>query len=249
MRKIAMVVAVLLASGVARPREARAGCHHCFDPIGYLLLGGIAGGYAYGTGYFIYHDLRDTTQTRSYAAAELGLHGSLALLAGSATMKMVKDGDRANLAMGATLTVMHSALALHGAGTLYQQRGTVRLPSERTIAMTGGIVYGANAMVWLAAMPGDHGRTYGIAEAAVNAPFAAGFAYLAVNAYRDHHTGRVAAFGATSLIAAALTGHGIYTAVNPRESPGLDLLGTDVMPTLVDDGQNTGMGIGASRTW
>jgi hypothetical protein len=260
MRKLAIALAVtvtvLLAVG-SKPAEAH--CHQdCpawLDAIGYTLAAGIVGGYAYGTGYFIYRDATDDRQSLDYAAAELGFNTAFAALFTTATADAIEHRQPGRAAAYGALALTHGVLAGHGVWSAYQHRGELR-PEPTTIARFAGLAYATNTVIWGLQLPGEHGRGYGIAEAAVNAPLAAGLGYLAVDRARGGDTRQAALFGGMAAISAGLALHGAYTAIfqRPRhEEPidfGLDLgLGADVAPTVVTDGKEVAPGIGASGTW
>jgi hypothetical protein len=259
MRKlvIALAATLLLALG-SKPAEAhcRTDCPAWLDALGYTLAAGVVGGYATGTGYFIYHDATDERQSADYAAAELGINAALAALFTVGTADAIEHRKPGQAVAYGALTLTHGALASHGAWRAYQHRAEFR-PDDRTLAATAGLAYATNTLLWALQVPGRHGRGYGIAEAAVNAPLAAGLGYLAVDRARGGDTRQAVLFGGMAAISGALALHGAYTAVFQErgggEEPidfGLDLgLGADLAPTVVTDGKEVAPGLGASGTW
>jgi len=83
----------------------------------------------------------------------------------------------------------------------------------------------------------------------VDAPLAAGAAYLAYRAANDGNGARAMIYTGMAGVSGALAVHGIATAISPYHAPALDLLGTDVTPTIVDDGREMGPGLGAGGTF
>jgi hypothetical protein len=144
---------------------------------------------------------------------------------------------------------VHGALAVHG---IYRIKEEWRDPGhapKHTREWIAGIAYGANALVWTAMLPNEYGRTHYIVEAGVNAPIALGLGYLAVDRARDGERGQMLLFGAGAVLSGAFAYHGIKNAISPPSSPGIDLLGTDVMPTAVSDGRDVAPGISMSGSW
>lgn len=263
MTKLALGIAAALTLAVtlpSKPAAADRGCtRHCsplFEAMAWSMAAGIVGGYAYGTGYFIYHDATDERQSADYAAAELGINAALAALFTVGTADAIEHRKPGQAVAYGALTLTHGALASHGAWRAYQHRAEFR-PDDRTLAATAGLAYATNTLLWALQVPGRHGRGYGIAEAAVNAPLAAGLGYLAVDRARGGDTRQAVLFGGMAAISGALALHGAYTAVFQErgggEEPidfGLDLgLGADLAPTVVTDGKEVAPGLGASGTW
>jgi hypothetical protein len=257
MRKlaVALVLLAVLARG-SKPAEAHCqpDCPAWLDVLGWTLGVGFVGGYAGGTGYFIYRDATDARQSLEYGVTELGIHGALGGVLLASAVDAVGDHPGSAVALGA-LGLTHSALAVHGAWRSYQHRDELR-PPARTLEAIAGVAYTANALLWAAQIPERHGARYGIAEAAVNAPMAAGLGYLAALRARSGDTRYAALFGGMAAVSGALAIHGAYTALAPRHSAsseidfGLDLgLGAEVAPTVVSDGKVVAPGVGASGTW
>jgi hypothetical protein len=98
-------------------------------------------------------------------------------------------------------------------------------------------------------MANHHGRTYGVVEAAIQMPLAAYLAFVTYGRAREGDGGHALLFGGMAAVSGALAVHGLTTAISPYEPPKLDLLGTDVTPTLVDDGKDVGPGVAATSTW
>lgn len=252
LRTAALAVALVVASG-ARPAEASCTGNSCpawLDAFGYTLAAGIVGGYAAGDGYFIYHDANDTRQTMKYGVAEAGYNGAFGLLFTIGTAASIEDGFGADTLLYGGLAAMHYALAGHGIYRAFEERGSVSIDIPRgTVLWTAGIVYGANAILWTAGLGDEHDREYGIAEAAVNAPIAAGLVYFAVDRARDGNIAEAVGLGAAAALSTAFVVHGVKTAMAPHETPGLDFLGTNVTPAIVSDGRATAPGLALARAW
>jgi hypothetical protein len=139
-------------------------------------------------------------------------------------------------------------MALHGLWRMKEEYKDPGHAPDDTLEWIAGITYGANTIVWTAGLAKHHGRTYGIVEAAVNAPLAGGLAYLAIDRARDGERAQTFVFGSLALISGGLAYHGVKTAIEPT-TPGIDLLGTDVMPTAVSDGREVAPGLAMSGTW
>ena len=252
MRKALIIIALVTATLAARPAEACRNNHPCpliIDFFGYAFLGAIVGGYSYGTGYFAYHDLTDDTQTLQYGAGEFAYNGAFGALWTYGAIESAKDGDVGMTVLAGSLGLAHDAMAIHGAYRIHDQWRDPGHAPETTREWVTGIAYGANTIVWTAGLAGDHGRTYGIVEAGVNAPIALGLAYLAVERGRDRERGAALLYGGMALVSGGLAYHGVRTALSPPEPPALDLLGTDVMPTAVSDGREVGPGLAMSGSW
>ena len=71
MRKTLVLVGLLLVVAHRRADACRGGspCPPIIQAMGYTLGAGLAGGYAYGTGYMIYRDFTDVDQSMATAAA------------------------------------------------------------------------------------------------------------------------------------------------------------------------------------
>ena len=263
MRKLVLAAAVtLLLTRGSKPAEARCGsdCPPLVDAIGWIFAAGLAGGYAYGTGYFIYHDATDATQSLGHGGAELGIHAPLAALFTGITAGAIERGQGGQAALYGALSLTHGALATHGAWRVYQHRvelGAELRPEPETLVALAGIAYAANTLMWGLNAPGHHGRGYGVAEAAVNAPLAAGLGYLAADRARGGDTRQAVLFGGMAALSGALAIHGAYLALRPERTPSIedlnfDLgrgLGADLAPTVVTDGKEVAPGLGASGTW
>jgi hypothetical protein len=263
MRKLvlAAVVTLVLAHG-SKPAAAhcRIDCPAWLDVMGYTLAAGLVGGYAYGTGYFIYRDATDARQTLEYGATEAGVNVALGALFAGGTVDAIRHRSAGQAAAFGALALTHGALAGHGLWRVYQQRGEIRL-DRKVMERTAALGYATNTLMWGLQAYGDHGRDYGIAEAAVNAPLAAGLGYLAVERARGGETRQAALFGGAAAISGALVLHGVRTAISRKQRGGgepidfgLDLglgagLGADVAPTVVTDGKAVAPGLGATGTW
>lgn len=256
MRKIALALAVTLATLWSRPADAGCGgdCPGWIDALAVAFGVGIVGGYAGGTGYYVYHDVTDASQTRNYAVGELAFNGLFATIWTMGTVGAIQERKPVQAAVFGTLALGHTTLAGHGVWRLYTLRDEFRVDST-TAARFAALGYATNVVVWSIGLRGEHGRGYGIAEAAVNAPLAAGLGYLAVDRARSGDNREAALFGGMAAVSGALALHGAYTAVFQREKRGepidfgLGLEGAAVAPTIVTDGKAMAPGLGASGTW
>jgi hypothetical protein len=262
MRKLVLAAAAvtLLLTRGSQPAEARCGsdCPPLLEALNWTFAAGLAGGYAYGTGYFIYHDATDATQSLGHGGAELGLHAPLALMFTGITAGAIDRGRVGQAALFGALSLTHGALAGHGAWRVFQHRAEL-IPEPQTLVALAGIAYGANTLMWGLSAPGHHGRGYGVAEAAVNAPLAAGLGYLAADRARGGDTREAVLFGGMAALSGALVLHGAYLALRPERTPSIEDLnfdlgrglgvGADLAPTVVTDGKDVAPGLGASGTW
>jgi hypothetical protein len=259
MRKLALaaVVATLLLTHGPRPAEARCFSHCGWfpDALGWTLALGLVGGYAGGTGYFIYRDATDEQQSLDYAVTELSFNGLLGALFAGGTVESIKHHSvGGTLAFGA-LTLTHGALAAHAVWRMSEHRDEIRV-EDRTLAAFGAVAYAANSLMWALQLPDRHGRTYGVAELAVNAPIAAGLGYVAIDRAQRGDTRYAMLFGGMAAVSGALAVHGLRTALRPTNQPeaeldfGLDLgRGATIAPTVVSDGKDVAPGLGASGAW
>jgi hypothetical protein len=254
MRKIATIaiLATLALVITTKPADACScsgdACSF-LDPIAYALGIGIVGGYAYGTGTFIYRDVTDDTQSLEYGATEAGVNLALGSMFATGAVDSFQHGKIGSGLVLSGFTAVHGTLAAHGTWRMYTQRGEFKPPPDRTLYGVAAIAYATNTIAWTANMGGEHGRGYGIAEAAVNAPIVAGLGYLAVDRARDGDLGPAVLYGGMAALSSVFVVHGVKTAFSPTEVPDLDLLGTDVAPTMVSDGRSSGFGLGAAGTW
>jgi hypothetical protein len=257
MLKLATLVPLAAIVLAAAPRAAHAGrgdcgavCKVIAVPIGVGILGGIVGGYAYGTGYFIANDLKDEPHHASYYGGELMLHGTLATLFVGATRDALRSGRTGTSIGTGAFAALHVTLAMHGVRGLWNERDEIQTPSATLVHWGLGSAYGINTLVWASGWPGDHGRGYGIAEVAVNAPITLGLGLLArERLHDDRGAGAAVLYSGMAAISAIYVAHGIKTLVVPRKRNTLDLLGTDVMPTVVSDGLELAPGLGAAGSF
>jgi hypothetical protein len=250
MRKPALVIVAALALA-ARP--AAADCHGApcpawLDAMAYTLAAGIAGGYAYGTGYMVYRDITDPDQSLEYGGSELLINGAGAMLFGGGALDALSHDHVGTGVVLGGLAALHGTLAVHGGWRAYHERDELQPPQHATLWL-GAAAWTTNTLLWTAQLDDRHGRAFGLAEAAVNGPIAAGLGYVAYERFASGHGGAGFVYGGLALASGALAIHGLRTAIAPRRSPALDLLGTDVMPTVVDDGHELAPGLGAFRSW
>lgn len=254
MRTIALLTAATLA--IALPRSAEAGrgdcgplCQVVVLPLAIGLGAGLVGGYAYGTGYFVVHDLRDEPHSSEYGGGELMLHSALTTAFAGVTIDAARAGHTGTAIATGGIAALHLTLAAHGAGTLWGHRDELVGPSPTVVHWTIGSAFVINTLGWAAQWPGPHGRGYGIAEVSVNAPLAIGFGVLARDRmHEDRGTGSAILYSGMAAVSAIYVAHGIKT-IALRHRNKLDLLGTDITPTIVDDGHAGAPGLGASGTF
>lgn len=252
MRKIALLAALFVTFAMTRPAAACRGNARCpviIDVFAGALAITMAGGYAYGTGYFAYHDLTDETQTIAYGGEELAYNALFGSLFTYGAVASARDGSVGGTLAFGTLGLAHDVMALHGAWRIREEWKDPGHAPAQARTWIAGIAYGANTLVWTAGLAGDHGRTYGIVEAGVNGPIALGLGYLAFERAQDHERGATLLYGGMALVSGALAYHGIKTAISPPTSPGLDLLGSDLIPVAVSDGRQIAPGLAMSGTW
>lgn len=258
MRKLAIAVVVVVLLAIAR-KPAEAGCGNNCPPlvnaIGWTFGVALLAGYATGTSYFFYRDFTDEQQSLAYGGTELGVNGAFAALLITGTVQELRDHDWRAAAITGPLAAIHTSLAAHGTWRIYQRRGELRdqfrvRDSERALQWTLGLGYGINTAMWAIEIPGKrHGRNYGIAEAAVNAPFALGAGYLAFDRARDGSAPAAVLYGAMTIASTALVVHGVRTAIAPTEVQLVAGLPRGLAPTVVSDGRDHAPGLAASGTW
>jgi hypothetical protein len=249
-RKVAVLVVVTLAVATKPAAACRGGpCPPFLQAIGYGFAAGVVAGYSYGTGYMIYRDVTDDDQSLAYGGSELIINtGGLALF-GGATIDAIAHDHPGTAATLAPLAAIHGGLMIHGGWRAYHERDEFRLaPDTRTALLwIGGFSWITNTMIWSGQLGDDHGRAYGLAETAVNAPLAIGLGYVAYNRFDSWHPASGVAYGSMAVISGALTIHGIRTALR-EPAPHIDVLG-DIAPTVVSDGIEIAPGLGVARTW
>jgi hypothetical protein len=249
-RKVAILVALVLVFASKRADACRGGpCPPWISAMGYTLGAGLAGGYAYGTGYMIYRDITDVDQSMAYGGSELIINGAGTFLFGGAVVDAIAHEHYGAATALAPFALVHTSLMVHGGWRAYHERDEFRLApdSKEALLWTGGFAWIANTLIWSGQLGSDHGRAYGIGEAAVNAPLAIGLGYLAYDRFSSWHPANGFAYGSMAAISGALTIHGIHTALRERQ-PDLDLLG-DIAPMMVTDGIEMAPGLGAGGTW
>ena len=252
LRKLVAILVVVVGLSATRPAEAcrnGARCPVIVDVFAYSLAAAMVGGYAYGTGYFAYHDLTDETQTIGYGGGELAYNGIFGTLFVAGAITEARDGKVVGPVIMGSLGIAHGVMAAHGAYRIKTEWKDPGHAPDNTREWIAGIAYTANTVVWTALLDDDNGRAHGIVEAAVNAPIAGGLAYLAVDRARDGSRGATLLYGGMAVLSGAFAYHGLKTAFWPDDKPGIDLLGTDVMPVAVSDGREVAPGLAMSGTW
>lgn len=222
MKVTALALAVFFAIGLASPRADA-----CDDfaiiakPLGYTMGIGLVGGYVGGVGYFGWHDLADDDHGNDYLGGDIAFNGLFTAIWGAATVEAARDHSGWAVPL-AGLTVMHGAMLVHGiANTHFDFHNFDGTAATWTV----GTLWGVEALAFASGDGDRHERGYGIAEIAVNAPIAAGAAYLAFDSMRDHGD-RAMLLTGVAAASAALTIHGGYTLLHPYRSDGLDFLPT-----------------------
>lgn len=252
MRKLAVVFALAFTLSMSRPAGAAcrmAPCPGWLDVVGYTFLAGIAGGYAYGTGTFLYRDVTDQPGSLNYGMAEVTVNGLLTTAFVVGTIDSVHNNEPGSTLILGSLAALHTTLTIHGATVVALNSGDFRAPMV-SVPWLLGSVYGVNAAIWTGQLGDEHGRGYGAAELFVNAPVAAGLGYLAYDRFSTRRGGPGLIYGGLGAISGALAIHGLKTWIAPHEHrKGLDLLGTDVMPTMVSDGIELAPGLGAAGSF
>jgi hypothetical protein len=245
-RKLAFVVVFVMVAHRPAHADCRgAPCPQWLNVIGYTFLAGVTVGYTAGTGYFVYSDLNDADQTRAYGVTELTANGLLASIFTVGTIDAVRSRSAGGIVAFGGLTALHTTLAVHGIWRTYRESGDLELPDGNGVPQTpllwvGGSLYGLNTLYWISQMPDRHGRAYGITEAAVNAPIAAGLGYLAYDRFATYRGGPGLVYGAGAAISTWLVVDGIRTAIAQRPSNNFDLV-----PMF--DGDSTGVSL--AGTW
>jgi hypothetical protein len=255
MRKLLVASAVVLVVLAAKPAEACRGGRKCppaVAALGWTIGIGLASAYAYGVGYNIYHDVTDADQSLDWGVGEFSANAVGAFLAGGGSIAALRDKDYRAAAMLAPFGILHTTLMMHGAWRIYDNRAELRIGPARwpanSLLWLGGTLYTTNTLIWASQLGAQHGRGYGIAEAAVNGPIAIGLGYLSYDRFSNWSGGAGLAYGGMAAISAALTIHGLRTAISPPP-PAIDDNAMDLYPTIVDDGKNLAPGLGLSTTW
>ena len=233
MKVLVVVLAVLLAS----PRADA-----CDDfalitkPLGYAMGVAVVGGYAGGLGYFGWHDLADDDRGSDYLTGDIAFNGVFAALWGTAFVDAARDGSGWAVPLGG-MAAVHAAMLVHGIENTHFDFHTF----DRTAATwTVGTLWGVEALAFAAGDSDRHETGYGVAELAINAPIAAGAAYLAYASMHDNRGDRAMLLTGVAGVSAALALHGGYTMLHPYRPAGLDFL-----PTATGDS----VGVSAAGTF
>lgn len=238
MRKLAILAAALSLSALAaRPAEASHCGRDCLPwltPIAVGMGAGILGAYAYGTGVYIAGDLDGTVKSTNYDGSELILHGALGTIFLGGMTDTIRNGSVGGTLVMGSFAAMHLTLATNGLRGLVRHRSEFH-PDDTVVTWTVGTITGINALGWASGMSDPHGRAYGLAEIAVNAPFVAGYAYLAKDRFENHRGGPGLVYAGLAAISTIYVAHGAKTALFPYRAPKLDVLGTDFSPTVLAD--------------
>ena len=146
----------------------------------------------------------------------------------------------------APLAILHTTLMVHGGWRMYRERDDFRAP-QNAMLWLGGTAFVTNAVVWSSQLGERHGREFGVAETAVNAPLAAGLGYLAYDRLNNlRPSGFV--YGGIAAISVGFAIHGLRTVIAPSP-PLIDVPGLDLSPTVVSDGIEMAPGLGTAGTW
>jgi hypothetical protein len=187
-----------------------------------------------------------TGHSTGYGAGELAYNASV----GTAFVQIALHADDSDeLVIGAIGSAVHGALAGHGLATIAERR---HWPVSTTLVAAGSLVSGA---VFLPGVDGDgdgngdgdgdgsRSTGYRVADVAVNAPLAAGYAYRAYVDCRAGHAGHAALAIAGGVIATELAIDGLHQPHRHLHA----LARTGLAPTLVDDGRDVALGLGVDR--
>ncbi|HEY5926905.1 MAG TPA: hypothetical protein VIV11_34700 [Kofleriaceae bacterium] len=251
MRKLAVLAALALALVLAsKPADACRGgspCPPAVKALGYTVGAALAGGYAYGVGYLIYHDVTDADQTLNYGVMEMSINGLALFATGGGTLAALADREYRTAAVLAPFAALHTTLMVHGGWRVYRERDDFRAPANGLMWL-GGTAFVTNALIWTSQLRERRGRGFGIAEAAVNGPLAIGLGFVAYDRFASWRGGAGFVYGGMAAISAGFTYHGLKTAISPAP-PKIDVNSMDLYPTAVSDGIEIAPGLGASGTW
>jgi len=221
-KHIIVVLAVLIASQRADACPDAAWIpDEVAEGFGLALLGG----YGYGTYYFASHDLADDRDDQDYVGGDIAFNGLFTAIWATGTVASIEDHSAWALPF-AGLTLAHGAMLVHGIEHANVDWGRY---DGNAVMWTAGSAYALQALVF-ASEPDDRG--FAIAETAINAPLAAGAAYLAYRAHETDDGGHALLYTAAAGISGVLAVHGIVTVAHPHHATPLDSL----TPTLVDGG-------------
>lgn len=218
--------------------------------MGYTLGAGLAGGYAYGTGYMIYRDVTDVDQSMAYGGSEMMINGVGVVLFGGGAIDALRHDSPRTAAALTPFALLHGTLMVHGGWRMVHERDEFHFAPDTREALlwTGGFAWITNTLIWSGQLGSDHGRGYGIAEASFNGPLAIGLGYLAYDRFSSWRPANGFAYGSMAAISGVLAIHGLRTAIAPTTPP-IDINGMDLTPTVVSDGIEIAPGLGASGTW
>jgi hypothetical protein len=233
----------------AKPADACRGapCPPYVQALGYTLGAALVGGYAYGTGYLVYHDLTDDQQTVAYGGSEMIVNAAGLFLFGGAAVDALRHDKPGAAATLTPFALLHGTLMVHGAWRLYHERHDLRGPPNAMLWL-GGTAFTTNALLWSSQLGERHGRAYGLAETAINGPLAVGLGAVAYDRFASWHGGAGFVYAGMTAISAGLTIHGLRTAISPAP-PKLDINHMDLRPTVVSDGIALAPGLGTGGTW
>jgi hypothetical protein len=185
----------------------------------------LLGGYGYGTYYYASHDLANDRDDQDYVGGDIAFNGLFTAIWATGTVASIEDRSAWALPL-AGLTVAHGALLVHG---IEHANVDWSRYNGNALAWTAGSAYALQALVFL----DEHDdRGFAIAETAINAPLAAGAAYLAVRAHDTDDGGHALLYTAAAGISGALAVRGLVTLAHPHHATPLDSL----TPTMVDGG-------------
>ncbi|MBV8759887.1 MAG: hypothetical protein JO257_21535 [Deltaproteobacteria bacterium] len=221
MKRIALVLALLVASQRA---DACPDAAWIPDEVGYGLGLAMLGGYGYGTLYFAGHDLANDRDDQEYVGGDIAFNGLFTAIWATGTVASIEDHSAWALPF-AGLTVAHGAMLVHG---LEHANVDWSRYHGSAVTWTAGSAYALQALVFLA----DDDHEHPIVETAINAPLAAGAAFLAYRAHETNDGGHALLYTAAAGISGALAVRGIVAIAHPHHATPLDSL----TPTLVDGG-------------
>ena len=226
MKHIALILALLLASQRA---DACPDADWIPDEVAEGFGLALLGGYGYGTYYFASHDVANDRADQEYVGGDIAFNGLFTAIWATGTVASIEDHSAWALPF-AGLTLVHGAMLVHGIDHANVDWSRY---NGNAVMWTAGTAYALQALVFL----DEHDdRGYAIAESAINAPLAAGAAYLAYRAHETDDGGHALLYTAVAGLSGTLAIRGIVTLAHSHHATPLDSL----TPTLVDGGLGLG---------